>query len=334
MKRIQALHLAIFIFLFISCNNRAKNYTQSNGYIFGTIYNITYQNAENKNLKTGIDSVLHRVNMSLSPFEKESIISKINNNIPTELDQYASTVINKSIEISEKTNGNFDITVAPLVNVWGFGFGHKENVTPQIIDSIMQFVGYSNFKITNNKVSKKDCRTMLDCSAIAKGFAVDMVGKYLAKEGCLNYMVEIGGELIAKGVNADGISWRVGITTPNEDNLNNHDIYDIVSLSNKAMATSGNYRNFYVADNGKKYAHTISPKTGYPVQHTLLSATIIAENCMQADAYATACMVIGLDESINIVNKIPNMEGYFIYSGANGEYLKKYTDGFLKIITK
>lgn len=333
MRRIHIIYLITYFIISTSCNNKAKNYIQSNGYVFGTVYNITYQNPKNESLKIGIDSVLNKVNLSLSPFKKESIISKINNNDSVELDNYISIVLNKSVEISEKTNGNFDITVAPLVNIWGFGFGHKESVTPQLIDSVKQFIGYKNFEIINNRVEKKDYRTMLDCSAIAKGFAVDMVGEYLAKEGCINYMVEIGGEIIAKGVNEDGISWRVGISTPKEGNLNNNDIYDIVSLNNKAMATSGNYRNFYIED-GKKYAHTISPKTGYPVQHTLLSATILAQNCMQADAYATACMVIGLEKSIEIINNTPDMEGYFIYSGLNGEYLKKYTSGFFNIIEK
>lgn len=325
--------MRIFLLLFSllllgsSCQKQAV-YINNRGFIYGTIYNIKYQSPDGKDLQTEIEEEMQKLNRSLSTFDSLSIISKVNRNEEVQLDDYFLTVYNKAMEVSKKTNGAFDITVAPMVNVWGFGFKHKEQVTQSLIDSLKQLTGFEKIQLQNGHITKQHPGTMLDCSAIAKGYACDVVGNYLKKKGSQNYMVEIGGEVVARGVNQKGKAWSIGVSKPIDDpSAASQDIQATVSLSDKALATSGNYRNFYL-ENGKKYAHTIDPKTGYPVQHSLLSATVLADDCMTADAYATAFMVLGLEESIRIAQSIKELEVYFIYAkedGSNGSY---FSDGF------
>jgi len=220
------------------------------------------------------------------------------------------------------------------VNVWGFGFKNKEQVTPELIDSLKNIVGYKKVRLENGRLVKEHPNTMLDCSAIAKGFACDMVGEYLKKQGCKNFMVEIGGEVVALGKNEKGNYWAIGISNPNENEaFANQQLKAIVQLKDRALATSGNYRNFYVED-GVKYAHTIDPKTGYPVQHSLLSTTVLADDCMTADAFATAFMVSGLEKSIEIAEAIQEIEVYFIYSDEEGNYQTYSSPGFKQLLTK
>jgi len=222
--------------------------------------------------------------------------------------------------------GAFDITVAPLVNAWGFGFKNRQDITPQSIKNIMQHIGLEKVDIKNNQICKTDTMVMLDCSAIAKGYGVDAVGKWLENKGIKNYMIEIGGEIRMKGVNPNGEKWRVGINKPIDDSLNiNNEIQQILQLSDCSMATSGNYRNFYIHNN-KKYAHTIDPRTGYPVEHNILSATVIAPDCATADAYATAFMVMGEDSTKQLLSKHPELMAYLIMAGKNGEYKIWHSD--------
>lgn len=333
MMRVKFMLFAAVIFLISACNQKSS-YLTNQGFIYGTIYTIKYESPDGKDLQTGIELELNKLNHSLSTFDSLSVISKVNKNEEVELDDYFLTVYNRAMEVSEITDGAFDITVAPMVNVWGFGFKHKEQVTDELIDSLKAIVGYKKIRILDHKVVKDHPNTMLDCSAIAKGFAVDMVGNYLAGEGCVNYMVEIGGEVVAHGVNAKGKCWSIGVSKPVDDiSPASQDLKAIVSLKNKALATSGNYRNFYVQD-GRKYAHTIDPKTGYPVQHSLLSSTVLAADCMTADAFATSFMVLGLEEAEKIVNQIDGLEAYFIYSGENGEMKTWFSEGFREMLDK
>ena len=291
-------------------------YQKDTGFIFGTVYNITYQN--DKNLKDGIEAELKKVDFSLSPFNKQSTISKINRNESAMADKMLTYVFNLSQEISAETNGAFDITVAPLVNAWGFGFRNDTQPTMHAIDSLRQLIGYEKVTLTNGRIKKKDSRMMLDCSAIAKGYACDVIAAYLGKAGIRNFMVEIGGEIVTRGVNNQRLPWKIGVTKPTDDSLNtNQELQTILNVTNKAMATSGNYRNFYYK-NGKKYAHTIDPGTGMPVQHNILSATVLADNCATADAYATAFMVMGLDKARHILDKHTELMAYFIYSDEKG----------------
>ncbi len=257
-------------------------------------------------------------NRSLSTYDNESIISRFNQNDPEVLaDQYFSICFERAYEISQLTQGAFDMTVAPLVNVWGFGFTQKDSVYPELIDSLLQFTGYEKVSLSEGKLIKDDPRIMLDASAIAKGLGVDVVSDFLESKGVVNYLVEIGGELRCKGVNKKGVDWTVGIDKPIE-NLMERELQVVLNLTNSAMATSGNYRQFYVED-GVKYSHTIDPRSGYPVRHSLLSATVIASDCMTADAYATAFMVLGLEKTKQLVEEDPNLEAYLIYSDENDE---------------
>lgn len=329
--RVQFVFTAVIVFFITSCNFKSS-YITNQGFIYGTIYTIKYESPEGKDMQAGIEAEMNKLNRSLSTFDSLSVISKVNKNIEVVLDDYFLTVFNKAMEVSEITGGAFDITVAPMVNAWGFGFKHKEQVTDELIDSLKKIVGYQKIRISDNKIVKDHPNTMLDCSAIAKGFACDVVGNYLASQKCKNYMVEIGGEVVAKGINAKGKPWSIGVSKPVDDlSPDNQELKAIVSLKNKALATSGNYRNFYI-EGGKKYAHTIDPKTGYPVQHSLLSSTVLADNCMTADAFATAFMVLGLEGAEKIVNQTEGLEAYFIYSGENGELKTWASKGFHEML--
>ena len=315
---LQSAFLAFLIIgtVIIVRQQRSTPYQKDTGFIFGTVYNITYQ--YDKSLKADIEAELKKVDGSLSPFNKHSIITKINRNEDVTVDKMFADVFNLARQISTETDGAFDITVAPLVNAWGFGFKNDTQPTRHAIDSLKQLTGYMKVSLDGMKVSKKDPRMMLDCSAIAKGYACDVVAEYLRRRGIENFMVEIGGEIVTQGINEKRLPWKIGVTKPVDDSLNtNQELQTVLNVTNKAMATSGNYRNFYYK-NGKKYAHTIDPVTGYPVQHNILSATVIADNCATADAYATAFMVMGLDKAKAVLDRHPELMAYFIYSDKNG----------------
>ena len=305
--------------------NQKTDFNTASGFVFGTVYKITYQCKDD--LKPEIEAELKRFDQSLSPFNDSSVISRVNRNEELVTDSFFQTCFNRSMEISRETEGAFDITVAPLANAWGFGF--KKGTFPDslMIDSLLQFTGYEKVKLENGKVIKQDPRKMLSCSAVAKGYSVDVVAHLLDRKGIKNYMVDIGGEVVVKGKNATGDLWRIGINKPYDDSLTvKQDIQTILNLTDVGMATSGNYRNYYYKD-GKKYAHTIDPRTGYPVQHSILSSTVVAEDCMTADALATSFMVMGLEEAEKFCKANPMIDAYFIYSGENGEFKTYYTDG-------
>lgn len=306
-------------------------YHSINGLVFGTIYNITYQ--YDGDLKSEIEAELKRFDGSLSPFNDTSVISRINRNEEIVTDSFFQTCFNRSMEISEETHGAFDITIAPLANAWGFGFKKGEFPDSTRIDSLLQITDYKKIKLVDGRIVKEDPRIMLSCSAVAKGYSVDVVARLLEKKGIQNYMVDIGGEIVAKGKNSRNGLWRIGINKPIDDSLSvNQEIQTILELSDAGLATSGNYRNFYYKD-GKKYAHTIDPRTGYPVQHSILSATVIAEDCMTADALATAFMVMGLEEASAFANAHPAIDAYFIYSDENGKFQTFFTDGMKKYMS-
>lgn len=305
-------------------------YQTDQGIVFGTMYKITYQSKEN--LKMEIESELQKVDNSLSPFNKKSVITHINHNEDYSIDSMFTHVFHLAKAISKETHGAFDITVAPLVNAWGFGFKNASHVDSLTIDSIRQFIGFEKVDLVDGKVVKKDPRIMLDCSAIAKGYGVDCVARFLDSKGIKNYMIDIGGELVVKGKNAQQESWRIGINKPIDDSLSvNQELQTIIEINQGGMATSGNYRNFYYKD-GKKYAHTIDPRTGYPVQHNILSSTVIAKDCATADAYATSFMVLGLDSAKAICNDHPELDAYFIYAKENGNTGIYFTEGMKKYL--
>ena len=302
------------------------------GFVFGTIYKVTYQYDED--LKEAIEAELKKVDNSLSPFNPNSIITHINRNETVEPDSFFVEIFKLSQRISEETNGAFDITVAPLVNAWGFGFKQSTGVDSLTVDSLRQIIGYQRIALKDNRIIKEDSRMMLDCSSIAKGFGVDVVGHLLERKGIKNYMVDIGGEVVVRGKNPRMNDWQIGINKPIDDSLSiNQELHTILAISNVGMATSGNYRNFYYKG-GKKYAHTIDPRMGYPVQHSILSSTVIAKDCATADAYATAFMVMGLDSAKVFCANHPELDAYFICTGNDGEYETYFTDGMKKYIVK
>ena len=302
------------------------------GLVFGTIYKITYQHQED--LHNDIKAALMEVDNALSPYNKNSIISRINHNQDTLLNEHFTHVFELAQKISTETEGAFDITVAPLVNAWGFGFKHSIDIAPNVIDSIGQFVGYQKIRLSDGKITKDAPRTMLACSAIAKGYGVDVVARTLDKKGVQHYMVDIGGEVVVKGKNSRMKTWRIGINKPVEDSLSiNQELQTILEVSGVGMATSGNYRKFYYKD-GKRNAHTIDPRIGHPVQHSILSATVIAKDCTTADAYATAFMVMGLEKSMEFCKAHPELDAYFICDGEGDTYEIHYTPGMERFMVK
>ena len=300
--------------------------------VYGTYYNIKYESPEGKDLKEDIDLELAKYVEIFSHYEKDATITKINKNIDVTPEPEFVACFKRAEEISEITSGAFDITAGPLINAWGFGPEEKEKMTQQIVDSLKAFTGFRKVRLENSKIVKDNPRMQLNMSAIAKGYTCDLIGGFLAKKGCENYMVDIGGEVVAKGKNDRNKVWTIGIREPNEDPFNT-DLNAAVMLPNHALATSGNYLNFYVED-GKKYAHTIDPSTGYPVQHSLLSSTVLANDCMTADAFATAFMVVGKERGIEIANNIPGLEIYFIYADENGENQVYMSEGFKQYLKK
>ena len=318
--------------IWITRQQHATPYQHDEGFVFGTIYHITYQS--DKNYQKEIEAELKKVDQSLSPFNKTSVISRINRNENVTVDEMFKEVFTLAENISKETDGAFDITVAPMVNVWGFGF--KQGITPskEVIDSLKAIVGFHKVALVDGHVKKQNPNTMLDCSAIAKGYGSDIVARFLKSKGIENYMVEIVGEVVTRGNSEKRVPWRIGVNKPTDDSLNTStELQTVLNVTDKAMATSGNYRNFYYK-NGKKYAHTIDPKTGYPVQHNILSATVIADNCATADAYATSFMVLGMNGAQKILAKHPDLLAYLIYSDDKGKMQVWYSPSMKKILAE
>jgi len=296
---------------------RAMPYQMNSGMVFGTVYNISYEC--DSDLHQAIKAELQKVDNSLSPFNEHSVITAINQNQDVKPDEMFLTVFNKAMEISRETGGAFDITVAPLVNAWGFGFKNGSQPNRQQVDSLRRLIGYEKVTLTDDRIVKQSPDIMLDCSAIAKGYGSDVVARFLQQQGVKNFMVEIGGEVVTSGVNPQRLPWRIGVTKPTDDTLSiKGEIQSVLNVTDLAMATSGNYRNFYYKG-GKKYAHTIDPQTGYPVQHSLLSATVLAKDCATADAYATSFMVLGIDGAKKVLERHPELMAYFIYADDKGQ---------------
>lgn len=322
--------LILFAIFLISCKSSSKEaeltYYQESGEIFHTTFHIKYE--YDRSVREEIMEALQRFDDSLNPFKESSIIGKVNNNVPVKLDSMFLKVFNKSMEVARKTDGKFDITASPFINAWGFGFKNMDNVTQEKIDSMKPFVGYNKIRIEDGVVIKDDPRVQINTSAISKGYSCDIVAYVLQDLGIKNYMVEIGGEITMKGVNEKGSCWRIGIDKPTDDSTAmQREIQIILSICDKAVATSGNYRNYYMKD-GVKYSHTIDPQTGYPSEQNILGATIIADDCMTADAYATAFMAMGVEKSVEVAQTIPGLHYYFIYVKPDGKVDSMFSDEF------
>ena len=307
-KILSALFLIALIVGTVFILSGSKYYTNE-GQIFGTTYHITYAGTED--LDKEIRAELQRVDDALSMFNKQSTLSKFNRNEAFDVnDSRFNDVVRLSQQLSQETDGAFDISVAPLVNEWGFGF---------------------KLYYEKNKLCKRDPRVTIDCGAVAKGYGVDCVAKLLSANGCTNYMVEIGGEVVVKGQNAKGKKWTIGINKPVDDSTKTvSEVQTVLHVSDCGIATSGNYRNFYYVD-GRKVSHTIDPKTGQPVQHSLLSATVLTSSCAKSDALATSFMVMGLERAKNFLAKHKDVQVYFIYADGQGKYKVWMTEGMQKL---
>ncbi len=325
------MKVRIIIILAITLvTSSCKKYIENKGAVYGTFYSIKYESPSGKDLQNEIESEFERYTQIFSHYEKTSTISKINNNEDVWPEPEFITCYEKAMEISEITQGAFDITAGDLINAWGFGPEEKEKMTPEKVDSLLQITGFQKIQLENGQIVKEEPRINLNMSAISKGYTCDLIGYFLTEKGVQNYMIDIGGEVVTKGVNAKGKIWSIGIRKPIE-NILNEEIQTAIQLPDKALATSGNYLNFYI-ENGKKYGHTIDPRTGYPVQHSILSSSVLANDCMTADAYATTFMVLGVEKGIEIARKVPDIEVYFIYADENGENQIYISNGFKKYI--
>ncbi len=293
-------------------------------------YSIKYLDITERNLKPAIDSILVEFNQSLSTYISSSEISLLNqNNSIVAKTKYLIPILNYSKDIYEKSNGAFDPTIGPLVNAWGFGPVSKTNLDSATVDSLLQIVGFDKV-IFDGKTVNKPAGTYLDFSATAKGYAVDVVADYLTSLELENFMIEIGGEIVCRGKNEKNNYWKIGIVRP-VMSQSTGDAFAETFVVNTALATSGNYRNYYL-DEGKIISHTISPFTGYPVQQSLLSASIFAPNCALADGFATACMVLGTDKSIQMIETNPELEGLLIFSDDEGNLQSYVSQGVIKQI--
>jgi thiamine biosynthesis lipoprotein len=308
-------------YLFFSSCKKERIYYETSGEVFKTSFHIKYKYT--RVLSDEIEAELKKFDLSLNPFNPESIIYKVNNNQPVEVDDWFINVFNKAREVSVISGGTYDITCAPLINLWGFGFSKIDRVDQHTIDSLIEFVGYDKVRLEGRTVIKDDPRLQLNASSIAKGYSCDVIAALFESFEITDYMVEIGGEIVAKGKNSRGECWRIEIPKPIDDPVNRKsERMEIVELCNKSIATSGNYRNYYVKD-GKKYAHTINPLTGYPAESNILSASVMYADCMTADAFATAFMTMDMGKAVAIGDSIPGLEYLFIYADSEGNLYEK-----------
>ncbi len=327
--------LTFFSFLLVGVNGWGQEQMEPmyvEGEAQGTTYHITYYDNEQRDLQPEIDQILQDFDKSVSTYLPTSLISRINQNDTTvEVDAYFIACFNKAKEIWKMTNGAFDPTVYPLVNAWGFGPGKKQHIEQPIIDSILAFVGFEKIELKGKKIIKTDPRVALDFNAFAQGYSVDVIARFLESKNCTSYIVEIGGEVYAKGKQASGENWLVGIEKPIDNKTNTNPLFMAATLENMAIATSGNYRRFIV-ENGVKYAHHIDPKTGYPTKNNLLSASVFSDACITSDATATGILVMGLEEAKQFLSAHPEIQVYLIYSDENGAYQVYQTSEIARLL--
>ena len=323
--------IALSVLILASCKT-PKSYTKIEGFTQGTTYSISYYDSLNRNFSPQIDSILSRIDYSMSIYNNSSTISKLNSNQSDSIDNLLKEVILASFDIYRQTDGAFDITVGPIVRAIGFGPDKTDGIDSAKIKSLLPLIGMDKIRIEGNRLIKEDSSIQLDVNAIAQGFTVDVIGEFLESKGIKNYLVEVGGEITARGINTKGTEWVVGIDKPVESAIPGENIQAKVLLSNGyGLATSGNYRKF-IEVNGQKYAHTINPKTGFPELNDLLSATVVAPTAAKADALATAFMVKGLEWSKKFVASNKNVDAYLVYSDSLGNYQSWMNKGMEKRI--
>ncbi|NER12428.1 FAD:protein FMN transferase [Leptobacterium flavescens] len=336
--------LLISLFLFISCKKetsppKTSSFIVTTGFALGTSYSIKYEKADGiTDLQKEIEDIISKINKSMSTYIPTSDISRVNKGDSTVvIDSYFREVFLKSREIWEKTDGSFDPTVGSLVNAWGFGPGEElPNISPEQVDSIMEYVGFDKLKLTQDqKIRKKHPEIYIDFNAVAKGYTIDLIGRLFDDHNIENYLIELGGEILTKGRNTElGKDWILGIDDPRQESTNQRDLLTTIRLKNQAMATSGNYRKFRIdPETGEKYVHTVNPKTGYTQKSNVLSVSVVASTCMEADAYATAFMAMELEKTKALLTALHNIEVYIILAG-EGDTVKTFaTEGFTSLLT-
>lgn len=307
------------------------------GFIYGSTYSIVYQSSKTvvpDSLKKNVEALLHGFEKSLSSYDSTSLISRINRNEDVKIDAYIEEIYNNSVKLSEMSGGAFDITVGPLMRAWGFGANANKNFTEQKRDSLLKLVGMDKVRMENGRIIKSNPNVVIDFNALAKGFSVDIVARYLNRLGIDNYLVEIGGEVRVRGTR-NGNLWRIGIDRPTDDNFmqGRLPLHAVIQITDKAMATSGNYRRFYIED-GVKYAHTMDPKTGYPARNRLLSVTALADECGMADGIATVCMALGHEKAKEFIDSHPEYSVFMIYSGLDGSMESWMSESLKEYITE
>ena len=334
--KIRYIVVGYFLILLIPSCRETPSYDNFAGFAQGTTYSMVFENNGKYNpqdLKSDVEKILHDFDMSLSLYVDSSVLSRVNRNEDVKVDKFFSEAFKRSAEITEMTEGAFDITVGPLVRAWGFGPDDKRNFSESKRDSLLRLVGMDRVKIENGRLIKASPGINLDFNAIAQGYSVDVISGFFDDKGIKSYLIEIGGEVRVKG-DKQGILWRIGIDRPEDNNnLPGNDLQAVISLKDRSLATSGNYRKFYV-ENGIKYSHTIDPRTGYPSRNQLLSATIIANDCATADGIATACMVIGKEKAIEFLGFHPEFDAFLVYSDDSGNYQTWSTENLKRFISE
>jgi len=322
------LSFLILFSLFISCDSVKNNdvLVINSGKTQGTFYHIKYLSDQGENYQEEVDSLLFLVDNSLSTYNKSSLITRINSGEEVVTDSLFRTVFRSAKEVFTSSNGLFDCSIAPLVNAWGFGFSEKQKMDTNRVSNLLKTVGFEKIFLQNDSIIKPK-RMLIDFNSIAQGYTVDLIAYLFNQKGIANYLIEIGGEIRSKGTNTDGNLWRIGVDKPIEYIDSNDRFQFILELNNKSLATSGNYRKFY-KENGVKYSHVINPITGFPAKNDLLSVTVIHNDCITADAYATAFMVMGLQISKKFLSQREDLEAYFIYRNQKGELANYVTENF------
>lgn len=327
------IYLFIVMAALSSCTSGQPKKVVLQGLAQGSYYAITYFDAEGRDFQHEVDSVFALIDRSVSLWDTNSIISKVNRNEDVALNQVFIDNFRIAQEAAELSEGYFDATISPLVAAWGFSRKRGDSITPALIDSLRQLVDYRNVGIENGKVLKKSPLISLDFNAIAQGYTSDMIGSFLESKGIDNYLVDTGGEIMTKGSKPNEEPWIVGIEKPAENWDSERIVQTRLALKDKGLVTSGSYRK-YVERNGKRYSHCIDPKTGYPVDHNLLSATVIAQNSVWADALASICMVMGMEKSLPLIDSLPDVEAYYIYVNADNRLETYATEGFAHLIVE
>ena len=307
----------------MACGKQPQK-TVLQGLAQGSYYTITYYDEQGRNFQREVDSIFQAVDLSINLWVDSSVISKVNRNEAVTLDSIFIDNFRIAQEAAKLSDGYFDPTISPIVAAWGFSYKHGDSITPQLIDSLKQLVDYQNIRIEDGKV----INMKLDFNAIGQGYTSDLIASFLDSRGIKNYLVDTGGEIMARGCKPNGDSWIVGIEKPADSWDSEQVVQTRVALHDKGLVTSGSTRK-YVERNGKRYSHCIDPNTGYPVEHQLLSVTVLAENSVWADALASICMVMGMEKSLPIIQGMDGVEAYYIFVNENGELETFATEGFV-----